>query len=380
MKTEASGISKTPLFEARTNGYHVYRIPGILAAGDNVVLATAEARRGKGGDYDNNDVFMRRSEDNGLSWGDPVCIVANETYGPGPVSNFVMISDRENKSVLALFCHDYNRVFSIRSTDGGKSFSKPVEITSVLESYRKLYPWTVIATGPSHGIQLRNGRYVVPLWMSDGSGTEMGKGNRGHRPSSVGVIYSDDHGKTWKCGDIVANTEPGMINPNETTVVELSDGRVLFNIRSECHENRRLVSISPDGDCSWSKPVFDDDLLEPICMGCLVKVPCSGSKSAILFSNPRNLERNISNWGTTARCDRKNLTLHLSYDDCKTWPVKKLLEDGPSGYSDLTVTSDGTIMCLYECGTVTGMYDDKYLMLARFRMEFLTTNHTKDTK
>ncbi len=374
MKADKCKVLKTPVFEARTNGYHVYRIPGILAVGKNVVLATAEARRGKGGDYDNNDVIMRRSEDNGITWGPPQVIVSNETYGSGPVSNFIMIYDRNNKSVQVLFCHDYNRVFSIRSMDEGKTFSKPVEITSVLESYKKLYPWTVIATGPSHGIQLRNGRYVVPLWMSDGTGTEFGKNHRGHRPSAVGSLYSDDHGTTWKCGDIVVDTGPGMRNPNETTAVELSDGKVLFNIRSECDENRRLISNSPDGAVKWSKPAFDNDLYEPICMGCLLKVQGPDGKSAILFSNPRNLDPVDADWGKkSVRRDRKNLTLHLSYDDCRTWPVKKLLEDGPSGYSDLTVSEDGTIMCLYECGRVSGMYDDKYLMLARFNIEYLTS-------
>lgn len=376
MKSNESQISKTPLFEARTDGYRVFRIPGLLAAGGGVILATAEARRGNGGDYENNDVIIRRSEDNGVSWGDPQCIVSNETYGPGPISNFVMIYDKIDGVVHALFCHDYNRVFSMKSGDGEESFSKPEEITPVLESYRALYPWTVIATGPDHGIQLRNGRLVVPIWMSDGSGTEMGKGHRGHRPSSVGVIYSDDHGKTWQCGDIVAKTGGDIRNPNESTAVELSDGRVLFNIRSESDANRRLISISPDAAGNWSKPYFDNDLIDPVCMGSILKIPTpSGGKSPVIFSNPRNLERSMKTcWGSTVKpptCDRKNLTLHLSYDDCKTWQVKKVLEEGPAGYSDLTVASDGTIMCLYECGNVSGMFDDKYLMLARFDLGFL---------
>lgn len=54
-------LEKIHLFEARTKGYHTYRVPGILCTPNGVVLATAEARRGKGGDWDGNDIVMRRS-------------------------------------------------------------------------------------------------------------------------------------------------------------------------------------------------------------------------------------------------------------------------------------------------------------------------------
>ena len=40
-------IDKTHLFEGRTNGYHIYRVPGILCTQNNILLATAEARRDK---------------------------------------------------------------------------------------------------------------------------------------------------------------------------------------------------------------------------------------------------------------------------------------------------------------------------------------------
>ena len=50
-------LHKTTLFEARTGGYHNYRVPGILTTPRGVVLATVEARRGRGGDWDGNDVL-----------------------------------------------------------------------------------------------------------------------------------------------------------------------------------------------------------------------------------------------------------------------------------------------------------------------------------
>ena len=69
--------------------------------------------------------------------------------------------------------------------------------------------------------------------------------------------------------------------------------------------------------------------------------------------------------------DRKMLTVRLSEDDCRTWAASRVLEEGPSGYSDLAVLPDGTLLCLYECGIVKRMFDDKYLRLARFNTEWI---------
>lgn len=370
-------LEKQGLFEARTGGYHTYRVPGLLVTQRGVVLATAEARREGSGDWGDNDVLLRRSLDGGRTWDKPRLIVAQKTYGPGPISNFVMLSERGTGTVHALFCYDYRRVFHIRSEDDGATFSAPVEITPALEGFRRDYPWKVIATGPAHGTQLRSGRFIVPVWMSDGSGKEMGKGKLGHRPSIVSLIYSDDQGRSWRCGDIVCRNDARFRNPSETVVVELADGRVLFNIRSESKENRRLVSISRDGVRGWSEPRFDPALLEPVCMASLLRLswPEGGQRSRILFANPDNLENDLVKPGGNLAHDRKRLTVKMSYDECRTWPASKVLEQGPSGYSDLAMLPDGTVLCIYECGMLDGMTLTKSVTLARFNLEWLSEGH-----
>ena len=77
---------------------------------------------------------IRISRDGGRTWEKPRLMVASKTYGPGPISNFVLLSDRDNGGVHALFCYDYRRVFHLHSEDDGASFSAPVEITSGLAS------------------------------------------------------------------------------------------------------------------------------------------------------------------------------------------------------------------------------------------------------
>ncbi len=122
----------------------------------------------------------------------------------------------------------------------------------------------MLATGPGHGIQLKNGRLPVPVWLSTGTG------GHAHRPSVTATIFSDDGGKTWHGGDIAVTATAEIINPNETTAAQLADGRVLLNVRSESKPNRRILVTSPNGATEWSTPRFHEQLLEPICMAGMV--------------------------------------------------------------------------------------------------------------
>lgn len=368
-------FEKNHLFEARTQGYLTYRVPGIVCTPGGVVLATVEARRGEGGDWDNNDVLLRRSLDGGITWEAPRALVRSADYGPGPANNFVMVADERRGLVHAVYTHNSARAFAVRSRDDGATFSSPVEITATVERFREHYPWRVLATGPGHGIQLDNGRLLIPLWMSDGSGTEFGAGKLGHRPSVVASIYSDDHGQSWQCGEIVVAHGAAIHNPSETVAAQLSDGRVLFNIRSESPENRRVIAISPDGAHEWSEPEFHPDLWEPVCMASLLRLSSRASSGIpeLLFANPNTLDNELIAPGGSLAHDRKRLTLQVSPDDGRTWPLAKVLEPGPSGYSDLAQMPDGTILCIYEDGMVGRITDPRWITVARFDRAWLET-------
>jgi sialidase-1 len=366
-------IEKMKLFEARSGGYHNYRVPGILCTPNGVILATTEARRGRGGDWDGNDVLLRRSLDGGVTWEEAQVVASCDNYGPGPISNFVMIADRSDNSVHALYCHNYERIFYLRSHDDGATFSEPREITASMEGFRQRYLWRVIATGPGHGIQLDTMRLVVPVWMSTGEGTEFGAGKLGHRPSDVASIYSDDHGQSWQCGETVVYHSERVKNPSETIPVQLSDGRVLFNIRSESTENRRLIATSPDGAHNWQIERWDEQLLEPVCMASILKLSQQVQQGAnlILFANPDNLENELIPPKGNLAHDRKRLTVKLSPDDCQSWSHSRVLEAGPSGYSDLAQGQDGTILCIYEDGMIERMTDTRAVTVARFDLDWV---------
>jgi sialidase-1 len=283
-------------------------------------------------------------------------------------NNPVLIADKGG-AVHMLFCLEYERVFYQRSEDDGLTFSKPTEITSAFEAFKKDYDWKVLATGPNHSIQLKTSRLVVPVWLSTGTG-----GNA-HRPSVTATIYSDDSGKSWKAGDIAVPCTEEWINPNETVAIELNDGSVMLNVRSESKAHRRLITISKDGATGWSTPKFDDALLEPICMGGIVRYNHDG-QSLILFSNPHNLDKAKGKAEPGKNRDRKNVSVKISRDEGRSWPVNKLIEDGPSMYSDIAVTQSGAILCFYgRSGDNQGVaaFAGGRLTLARFNLEWITT-------
>ena len=363
------------IFDPVELGYTSCRIPGILVTKDNVVLATVEARPGTGGDWSGNDILLRRSADGGRTWGPIVKIVDHSDYGEGPINNFCMVDDADGV-VHALFCQDYARVYQIDSRDGGLTFSAPREITEVFQ--RVEYPWRVVAVGPAHGTRMRNGRLVFPVWMADSTANPIQARPRMHMPSVTTAVYSDDNGRSWRMGTIAGPDTPETVNPNETVAVELTDGSLLFNMRNmTVPKRRRLITVSPNGATNWSKPVYDEALLEPICMASLVRQswPTETEPGRIVFANPDVLEQVLRKH--PFMMDRKRVTAQLSEDDCKTWCAKRVIHEGPSSYSDLGVDADGVLLCLYECDLycapngVPGNMTTRNVTLARFDIDWI---------
>lgn len=359
----ATALEKVDLFEAGQEGYALYRIPGIVVTKRGTVLAYCEARKNDRGDWGPIDILIRRSSDGGKTWGprqtivhiegelpiNPLAAAQNlDRLGDNTANNPVAIIDHQTGAVHFLYCLEYMRCFYMRSDDDGLTWTEPIEITKTFDGFRSDYDWKVLATGPSHAIQLthgsKRGRLVVPVWLS------LGTGGHAHRPSVTSTIYSDDHGRTWQHGEIAIPDTNEFIYPNETVVVQLADGRVMLNSRSESKRHRRLITTSLDGATGWSQPRFDEQLLEPICMAGMVRA----RDGVIAFSNPHSLSRADGKETPGKNRDRKNVTIKLSDDEGQTWSASRTLEAGFSGYSDLAALADGTLLCFYERGSTDG--------------------------
>ena len=347
----AAGPEKIDVFTEGQGGFASYRIPGLVVSARGTVLAYAEARKFTAADRGELEIHLRRSTDGGRSFGAPRQIAhlgprlprnphmpedkrRKDMGSPAEqtVNNPMLIATREGP-VHLVYCVEYQLVFHSRSEDDGVSWSSPVEITATLDRFRSEVPWQAVATGPGHGIQLRNGRLVVPIWLAN-----YDKDPAPPRRRGCAVIYSDDQGATWQRGDLA------MTIGGETSVAELADGRVVLSSRNTDPRNRRAVVESADGATGWSAPRFLEEVLEPGCMAGLVSHPGvpGRNRPLLLHSSPHTTRREHR--------ERKHVSIYVSADDGRTWPVRKLLQEGPSAYSDLAVLPDGTILCLYENG------------------------------
>jgi len=331
-ESSAADPQRVDLFTEGDNGFHSYRIPSLVVTPKGTILAFAEARKANKSDFGHIETVLRRSSDGGKSW-TPIQVVASD--GENAVQNPTAVVDRSNGAIwLMLIRIDGAKyktekdlvssaartrsVWVTRSRDDGATWEKPRDIT---ESVCRP-DWRDSVPGPGVGIQLRSGRLVIPAChfvvgasMDDAVNAPM---------------YSDDHGETWKLG---GDTDPKM---DESHVVELTDGSLLLNMRSNRGLGRRGIAISKDAGLTWSKTTDDPTLVEPVCEGCLIRY----SDANLLFSNP----------GSAKRWDRSHLTVRVSYDDGRTWPVAKLLHGGPSAYSCLAALPDRSLGCLYEHG------------------------------
>ena len=378
--SSAPEMNRQVLFQADTHGFYIYRIASMVTTKDGSLLAFAAARKGKGGDWDPINIVMRRSTDMGKSW-EPLQIVVED--GDLPCDNAMPITDYETGEVHLLYQIHYEKCFYTKSTDDGKNWSEPVDITATLDEFKSIYDWKVIAPGPGHGIQMMNGRLVVPFWMSDGSGPKRSK-HTPHRPSIVVSVYSDDHGKTWQAGEVAVPDNDVSVIPNETSVIQLADGRVMFNSRNESINYRRLITHSKDGIGDWSKPYFHDAFFEPICFGSMVRYSMqpAQSKNRILFCNPDSRHdpwkaARPSTPRSAPNRHRTNLTVRMSYDEGHTWPVSKVIDPDIAGYSDMAVTPDGRIHLLYEGGSVKEFegnhFKNQAMSVVSFNLEWLTS-------
>ncbi len=341
-----------PLFQRGDEGRHTYRIPALAVTNKGTVLAFCEGRKQAGGDSGDIALMLRRSEDQGETWSAPQVVwddPGNTSGNPCAVTDrdtgvvWLLMTwnrgDDHESDIIALRSKDTRRVYVACSEDDGLTWSVPKEITKDVKQEN----WTWYATGPGAGIQMRHGphkgRLIIPCDHIEADT----KDYYSH------IIYSDDHGATWRLG---GRTPDAQVN--ECEAVELSGGRLMLNMRNYDPEKKnRQVAVSDDGGLTWTDQRFDAALIEPICQASIHRYgPLDEDRPAfLLFSNPASAEKRV------------NMTVRASVDEGQSWSAGKVLHAGPSAYSSLAVLSNGDIACLYEAGA-KNPYES--IMFARF--------------
>ena len=316
------------LFRKGEGGYSGYRIPSVVATGGNRLLVFAEARRDGLADWGRIDIVCRGgSADGGFApqktiAGQEDTTISNPTpvmdadtgilwlmlnSGPASVHEAQVLERGPGRTALCM-----------RSADLGETWS---EIRDIGDSVRP-GNWSWYAMGPCHAIQLRSGRLLVPanhaVWKKDGPGSG---------PYISHVLFSDDHGTSWRLGGEIGEYT------NECSAAQLPDGRLYMNMRSFLKRGYRAVSVSSDEGITWTEPELDPQLPDPCCQASVI---CVGD--TLYFSNAADSARRV------------RMTVRKSTDGGYTWSGGTVIHEGPSAYSDLACLPDGRIACVYEGG------------------------------
>ena len=337
---------ETELFSSGTEGYHTFRIPSVAVANDGTILAICEGRKDGQDDYEAKALVVKRSTDNGATWGDLQLIVSDPEL---TMNNPTVVVDRQTGTIWLAYCKTAYYPYVVRSDDSGATWSDPIDLTEQV----KLPNWELYDFAPGHGIQMSDCTLVLPADHIEGLRSDA-------IFSHSHVVVSDDHGATWKLGGSMGSWT------NECEVVETQNGSLYMTVRSgKRGHGKRLFSRSEDKGATWSEMGEAEGMIDPGCQASIVRLTDSesGDKDRVLLANIDS---------TT----RENLTLRISYDECQTWPVSTILYSGPAAYSDLAIADDGTAICFYEAG-VNGPYET--LRLAQFNLEWLTAVSAEPT-
>jgi sialidase-1 len=360
-----SGHAQIPfsvIYTSGQEGHKTYRIPAMIKNKQGHLLAFAEGRVNGSGDFGDINIVLKISRDQGLTWSALSTLVDYQDLQAGNPTPILDTTDpRFPKGRVFLFYNTGNNheneiregkglreVWYITSTDGGLTWTKPVNITSQVHrpnqpsrnsAYTFKEDWRHYANGPGHGMQFTQGphagRMLIAANHSEGPRGERGSDYRAH------TFYTDDHGDTFHLGASIAI--PGS---NESSAAEISGGKLLMNIRNQRGDVRqRIIGLSEDGSASWKETYFDPQLPDPICQGSILTIAKKKQAFTLAFSNAADTK------------NRDNLTIRISQDDGRTWPISIPVDNGASAgespkdftaYSDLVLLDSKNIGIVYE--------------------------------
>ena len=360
-----STLAQSPfsvIYTSGQEGHKTYRIPAIIKNKQGHLLAFAEGRVNGSGDFGDINIVLKISRDEGRSWSALSTLIDYQDLQAGNPTPILDTTDpRFPQGRIFLFYNTGNNheneiregkglreVWYTTSIDGGLTWSKAVNITSQVHrpnqpklnlAYTFKEDWRHYANGPGHGMQFtqgpHTGRMLIAANHSEGPRGERGSDYRAH------TFYTDDHGDTFHLGASISI--PGS---NESSAAEISGGKLLMNIRNQRGDIRqRIIGLSDDGSATWKETYFDPQLPDPICQGSILPIAQTKKAFTLAFSNAADIK------------NRDNLTIRISKDDGRTWPISIPIDNGAAAgespkdftaYSDLVVVDSKHIGIVYE--------------------------------
>lgn len=394
---------ETTVWADRENGIAVHFVYGLTATRAGTLLAFAEARIGSGHDDTPHHLALKRSTDLGATWSESILVERSDgSYWQSQGepdrrecwANPAALVDRSTGRVFVFYAlnegeHDgkkmqrYTRNFYRYSDDDGLTWSPRVDITDLLNAKADGTPNRDVADewirdangfpcdhlgrafhmpGPGHGLQLRDGRLLMPFWNRTAIATETGPVPREQRAYGLRILFSDDRGANWQTGPAFGEE----VGPTESRLVELEDGSLYLNARVDGAGNtmrRRAIFIGTDRGLTWTFRGFDTEMPSYTNVDSGLISVKHEDRQVLLLSHSRDPRR------------RMGLTVSASIDGGNTWLVHKALNADGANYSDLVQLPDGSIGVLY--GNGASAHTGFAVKFIRFDLEYLGLQATR---
>jgi len=303
------------IFAKGMMGAACYRIPSIILTPDGTLLAFAEQRLSDCGDNGQNNIVMRSKEKDG-EWGEILMVALSDGTAYSNANPAIVYDESGNWSVL-LHYDTMNNPSSSRkgknmqtwSTDGGKTWSEPSEITSFFPTESQ-----GCMPGPAIGVQNNveghpeQGRIYFNCHSGNGGGNHI-------------LYWSDDLGKNWEFGPQLGSD----YNECMIGLLPSSNSSILMNCRTG-KGTRAELFFDPDGAQS-GEALYPDGLDDAGCMGSIVVREGEDGDDVVYQSN-------------AVGPSRTNLKVKKSVDSGKTFDDGILVWDGPAAYSMLVDAGD----------------------------------------
>jgi len=328
---------------AYTNGYRHLHPADIIRLKNGDILMFA--REGTEHYANDGDVFMLRSKDNGLTWGEKQFVAnipnVDEREGCG-------IQLKNGTIIVGVFYNDnylpegvYNWDGKVKLPDPGRPRLGAHFVTSKDNGKTWSQPRFLDLRGmPFKGIE---GPTDAPIEMPDGSilMAVIAYGMDGDDKISGSVVLkSTDGGNNWKYISTIARDtnklKGGFLEPG---IVRTKTGRIIAGFRNHLGENSIYMSYSDDAGKTWV-PVFKTDMIgHPV--------------DLIQLTDGRIMATYGIRTGTGRHTEPGGIRACFSSDNGKTWDIKTEVQlrsdfiNWDTGYPESIQLADGKVLTAY---------------------------------
>lgn len=258
-----------------------------------------------GGDRDHSAARIAaiESKDGGATWSEPREIL-REAEAAG--LNVMSVSLLRLKSGRLAMFYEYTRSnedcrpMLVTSADEGKTWSAPRALIG--------HPGYYILNN-DRVIRTKTGRILMPLNVHRKGGTR----------GMAAWYFSDDDAATWRESDSRWGTTEGKSGLQESGVVETAGGELFSWARTDL--GSQYVSRSADDGVTWSAPQASE-LVSPLSPASIKRLPDSNRLLAIYNDHSGRFPFQAG--------QRTPLVAAISFDDGRTWPARRLVEDDTS--------------------------------------------------